>query len=157
MQKLWRGVRCPKPSENRVVPGGLDRLRCRTSNTCWCSMSCKTWSQMPPLPEMKGAPRPNRIFDSENDLLGIAIVQLRTTCVARTKAIKAIVASSGKTQKSLKTPLWRWQVGLCGLLENHPTPQRDQSSISPEGRDRPSCSTLWAAPERSKALSGPSP
>ena len=57
---------------------------------------------MPPLPEMKGAPRQNRIFDSENDLLGIAIAQLHTTCVARTKAIKAIVASSGKTQESLK-------------------------------------------------------
>ena len=54
---------------------------------------------MPPLPEMKGAPRQNRIFDSENDLLGIAIAQLHTTCVARTKAIKAIVASSGKTQR----------------------------------------------------------
>ena len=39
----------------------------------------KTWSQMPPLPEMKGAPRRNRILDSENDLLGIAIAQLHTT------------------------------------------------------------------------------
>ena len=53
---------------------------------------------MPPLPEMKGATGRDRILDSENDLLGLGMAQLHPSFVARTKAIKAIVASSGVAQ-----------------------------------------------------------
>ena len=53
---------------------------------------------MPPLPEMKEAAGRDGILDSENDLMGIGIAQLHTPFVTRTKAIKAIVAASGKTQ-----------------------------------------------------------